>query len=134
MQAPSWSRASVKWFWEAAMQEARAAYAHAYRVKHLGEQADAWHRTKLLTEYVTAVRDQATSLTPGQERTDRGVARLRGCPPPASRQVRRSAKATLPSEAQRRRPQAFPRSLEPVQTSPLMSRKPGITDAPWLKR
>ncbi|MFG2674752.1 hypothetical protein [Streptomyces sp. NPDC048445] len=56
--------------WEAAMQEARAAYAHSYRVKHLGEQADAWHETKRLTEYVTAVRDQATSLPPGQEKTE----------------------------------------------------------------
>ncbi|MFD7289223.1 hypothetical protein [Streptomyces sp. NPDC059863] len=56
--------------WEAAMQEARAAYAHAYRVKHLGEQADAWHKVNRLTEYVTAVRDRATSLPPGQERTE----------------------------------------------------------------
>ncbi|MFH8559437.1 hypothetical protein [Streptomyces sp. NPDC017988] len=56
--------------WEAAMQEARAAYAHAYRVKHLDEQADAWHQTKRLNEYVTAVRDHATSLPPGQERTE----------------------------------------------------------------
>ncbi|WP_225882190.1 hypothetical protein [Streptomyces aureocirculatus] len=56
--------------WEAAMHEARAAYTHAYRVKHLGEQADAWHRAKRLTEYVTAVRDHATSLPPGQERTE----------------------------------------------------------------
>ncbi|MEU5231682.1 hypothetical protein AB0G82_20720 [Streptomyces anulatus] len=55
--------------WEAAMDKARAAYDHAYRVKHLGEQADAWHQTKRLTEYVTAVRDQATSLPPGQEKT-----------------------------------------------------------------
>ncbi|MEU9620750.1 hypothetical protein [Streptomyces sp. NPDC048155] len=56
--------------WQAAMQEARAAYAHSYRVKHLGEQADAWHQTKRLTEYVTAVRDQITSLPPGQEKTE----------------------------------------------------------------
>ncbi|MFE4646137.1 hypothetical protein [Streptomyces sp. NPDC056730] len=56
--------------WEAAMQEARAEYVRAYRVKHLGEQADAWHQTKRLTEYVTAVRDQATSLPPGQEKTE----------------------------------------------------------------
>ncbi|MGG2459221.1 hypothetical protein ACO0M4_05225 [Streptomyces sp. RGM 3693] len=56
--------------WESAMQEARAAYAHSYRVKHLGEQADAWHATKRLTEYVTAVRDQTTSLPPGQEKTE----------------------------------------------------------------
>ncbi len=51
------------------MCEARAAYAHAYRVKHLEEQADAWHQAKRLTEYVTAVRGHATSLPPGQERT-----------------------------------------------------------------
>ncbi|MCX4844629.1 hypothetical protein [Streptomyces sp. NBC_00893] len=29
------------------MQEARAAYAHTYRVKRLEEQADAWHQTDL---------------------------------------------------------------------------------------
>ncbi|MGW0937550.1 hypothetical protein [Streptomyces sp. NPDC002666] len=56
--------------WETAMEEARAAYAHAYRVKHLEEQADAWHQTKRLTEYVTAVRDYAAALLPGQERTE----------------------------------------------------------------
>lgn len=56
--------------WEAAMQEARAAYAHAYGVKHLEEQADAWHRASRLSEYVAAVRDHATSLPPGQERTE----------------------------------------------------------------
>ncbi|MFJ7905295.1 hypothetical protein ACIQ6V_33260 [Streptomyces sp. NPDC096198] len=56
--------------WEAAIREARAAYAHAYRVKRLEEQADAWHQTKRLTEYVTVVRDHATSLPPGQERTE----------------------------------------------------------------
>ncbi|MYR12290.1 hypothetical protein G3I48_22095 [Streptomyces griseus] len=52
------------------MEEARTAYAYAYRVKHLEEQTDAWHQTKRLTEYVTAVRDHATSLPPGQERTE----------------------------------------------------------------
>ncbi|MFJ4125649.1 hypothetical protein ACIP3U_30500 [[Kitasatospora] papulosa] len=56
--------------WETAMEEARTAYAYAYRVKRLEEQADAWHQTKRLTEYVTAVRDHATSLPPGQERTE----------------------------------------------------------------
>ncbi|MFK4213355.1 hypothetical protein [Streptomyces sp. NPDC030920] len=56
--------------WETAMEEARTAYAYAYRVKHLEEQTDAWHQTKRLTEYVTAVRDHATSLPPGQERTE----------------------------------------------------------------
>ncbi|MFC8346478.1 hypothetical protein [Streptomyces sp. NPDC057280] len=56
--------------WEAAIHEARAAYAHAYRVKHLGEQADAWYQASRLTEYITAVRDHATSLPPGQERTE----------------------------------------------------------------
>lgn len=49
------------------MHEARAAYAHAYRVTHLEEQADAWHRAKRLTEYVTAVRDHATLLPPGRK-------------------------------------------------------------------
>ncbi len=52
------------------MEEARTAYAYAYRVKHLEEQAHAWHQTKRLTEYVTAVRDHATSLPPGQEWTE----------------------------------------------------------------
>ena len=56
--------------WEAAMRKARAAYAHAYRVKHLEEQADAWHQAKRLTEYVTGVRDHTTSLPPGQEKTE----------------------------------------------------------------
>ncbi|MEU8974904.1 hypothetical protein AB0D11_37585 [Streptomyces monashensis] len=56
--------------WEAAMHEARAAYAHAYRVKHLEKQAGAWHQAKRLTEYVTAVRDHTTSLPPGQERAE----------------------------------------------------------------
>ncbi|MFJ9149921.1 hypothetical protein ACIRP7_17940 [Streptomyces sp. NPDC102270] len=52
------------------MQEARATYAHAYRVKHLGEQADAWYQASRLTEYLAAVRDHATSLPPGQEQTE----------------------------------------------------------------
>lgn len=56
--------------WEAAMHDARAAYAHAYRVKHLEEQAAAWHQASRLTEYVTGVRDHASSLPPGQERTE----------------------------------------------------------------
>jgi len=56
--------------WEAAMQEARTEYAHAYRVKHFEEQTDAWHQAKRLTEYITAVRDHTTSLPPGQERTE----------------------------------------------------------------
>ncbi|MGW1004352.1 hypothetical protein [Streptomyces sp. NPDC002520] len=56
--------------WETAMQEARAAYAHAFRVKHLEAQADAWHQAKRLSEYVTAVRDHATPLPPGQEKTE----------------------------------------------------------------
>ncbi|RCH65226.1 hypothetical protein DT019_29085 [Streptomyces sp. SDr-06] len=37
------------------MQEARTAHAHAHRVKRLEGQPDAWHQTKRLTEYVTAV-------------------------------------------------------------------------------
>ena len=56
--------------WEAAMQGAHAAYAHAYRVKHLGEQTDTWYQASRLTEYIAAVRDHATSLPPGQERTE----------------------------------------------------------------
>ncbi|NEC16587.1 hypothetical protein G3I34_30820 [Streptomyces sp. SID8014] len=52
------------------MQEAHAAYAHAYRVKHLGEQADTWHQASRLTEYIAAVRNHVTSLPPGQERTE----------------------------------------------------------------
>ncbi|MFJ7770890.1 hypothetical protein ACIQ1J_21345 [Streptomyces sp. NPDC097107] len=55
--------------WEAAMQEAHAAYAHTYRVKHLGEQTDTWYQASRLTEYIAAVRDHATSLQPEQERT-----------------------------------------------------------------
>ncbi|GGU22375.1 hypothetical protein GCM10010289_49840 [Streptomyces violascens] len=49
------------------MHEARTAYAHAYRVQHLDEQAGAWHQAKRLTEYLTAVRDHATSLPPGKK-------------------------------------------------------------------
>ncbi|MFJ2820030.1 hypothetical protein ACIO7M_02795 [Streptomyces toxytricini] len=56
--------------WEAAMQEAHVAYAHAYRVKQLGEQADTWYQARRLTEYVAAVGVHATSLPPGQERTE----------------------------------------------------------------
>ncbi|MCB5906493.1 hypothetical protein [Streptomyces pinistramenti] len=56
--------------WESAALKARAAHTHTYRVKHLEEQVDAWHQAKRLTEYVTAVRDHATSLLPGQERTE----------------------------------------------------------------
>ncbi|WP_329325002.1 hypothetical protein [[Kitasatospora] papulosa] len=55
---------------ETALHQAHAAYAHAYRVEHLEKQADAWHEAKRLTEFVTAVRDHATSLPPGQERTE----------------------------------------------------------------
>ncbi|MGV9786439.1 hypothetical protein [Streptomyces sp. NPDC003435] len=44
--------------------------AHAYRVKCLGELADAWHQASRLTEYIAAVSDHATSLPPGQERTE----------------------------------------------------------------
>ncbi|MFB9738552.1 hypothetical protein ACFFRO_26075, partial [Streptomyces thermocoprophilus] len=46
------------------------AYAHAYRVKQLGEQADTWYQARRLTEYVTAVGVHAASLPPGQERTE----------------------------------------------------------------
>ncbi|MFF9700728.1 hypothetical protein ACF1FE_05905 [Streptomyces griseofuscus] len=56
--------------WDAAMQEAHAAYTHAYRVKQLGEQADTWYQARRLTEYVAAVGVHATSLPPGQERTE----------------------------------------------------------------
>lgn len=55
---------------ETALHKAHAAYAHAYRVEHLEKQTDAWHEAKRLTEFVTAVRDHATSLPPGQERTE----------------------------------------------------------------
>ncbi|WHM36013.1 hypothetical protein [Streptomyces sp. BPTC-684] len=61
---------AVQQSWESAAHKARAAYTHAYRIKHLEEQADAWHQIKRLTEYVTAVRNHATSLPPGQERTE----------------------------------------------------------------
>lgn len=56
--------------WEAAMREARATHAHAFRVQHLGEQVDAWYQASRLTEYIAAVRDHATALPPGQERTE----------------------------------------------------------------
>ncbi|MGZ3118215.1 hypothetical protein [Streptomyces sp. H62] len=52
------------------MPEARVAYAHAYRVKHLEEQSGTWHQAKRLTEYVTTVRDGVSSLPPGLERTE----------------------------------------------------------------
>ncbi|MFD4634026.1 hypothetical protein ACFVYR_20015 [Streptomyces sp. NPDC058284] len=109
--------------WEAAMQEARAAYAHSYRVKHLEEQADAWHQTKRLTEYVTAVRDHATSLPPGQEKTEIEAwlafanARLQHLTESAA-----APKVPTPTEAQRRRPQAFPQPLEPLRAPLLLSR------------
>ncbi|MER5948965.1 hypothetical protein ABT127_23235 [Streptomyces sp. NPDC001904] len=54
---------------ESALLRAHAAYANAYRIEHLEKQADAWHETKRLTEFVTAVRDHNASLPPGQERT-----------------------------------------------------------------
>ncbi|WP_239697167.1 hypothetical protein [Streptomyces sp. OspMP-M43] len=56
--------------WEAAMQEAHAAYAHAYCVKQLGKQADTWYQARRLTEYVAAVGVHATTLPPGQERAE----------------------------------------------------------------
>ncbi|MEU3069353.1 hypothetical protein ABZ712_20980 [Streptomyces sp. NPDC006906] len=49
---------------------AHAAHTHAYRVQHLGTQTDAWHEAKRLAEFVTAVRDDAASLPPGQEKTE----------------------------------------------------------------
>ncbi|MFF0080634.1 hypothetical protein ACFYR1_13180 [Streptomyces canus] len=56
--------------WEAAMQEARTAYAHAYRVKHLDEQAEAWHRATRLAEYMTSVRSHAAALPPGEKKAE----------------------------------------------------------------
>ncbi|WP_263165074.1 hypothetical protein [Streptomyces sp. SCSIO ZS0520] len=55
---------------ENARRNAHAAYTHAYRVKRLEEQTAAWHEAKRLAEYVTAVRERATPLTPGPERTE----------------------------------------------------------------
>ncbi|MEV4331042.1 hypothetical protein AB0K02_10935 [Streptomyces sp. NPDC049597] len=52
------------------MQAARSAHAHAYRVKHLEDQAEARHRAMRLTEYVAAVRRHAASLPPCQEKTE----------------------------------------------------------------
>jgi hypothetical protein len=46
-------------------QSPRRVHPHAYRVKHLEERTDAWHQIKRLTEFVTAVRNRATSLPPG---------------------------------------------------------------------
>ncbi|MET7618354.1 hypothetical protein [Streptomyces sp. NPDC005408] len=56
--------------WEAAMQEARTACAHAYRVKHLDEQAEAWHRATRLAEYMAAVRSHAAALPPGEKKAE----------------------------------------------------------------
>nr|MDT0522402.1 hypothetical protein [Streptomyces sp. DSM 41633] len=50
------------------MQKAHAAY--AYRVKHFGEQSETWYQASRLAEYVAAVGVHATSLPPGQERTE----------------------------------------------------------------
>ncbi|GEB56172.1 hypothetical protein GCM10017674_33130 [Streptomyces gardneri] len=36
--------------WESAVHKAHAAYTHAYRVKHLEEQSDAWHQAKRLAD------------------------------------------------------------------------------------
>ncbi|MER5936488.1 hypothetical protein ABT121_04100 [Streptomyces sp. NPDC001928] len=58
---------------EAARQEARNAYAHAYRVQHLEEQTTAWYQAKRLAEYITAVRNHAGSLSPGQEKDETEV-------------------------------------------------------------
>ncbi|MFI6377275.1 hypothetical protein [Streptomyces sp. NPDC050546] len=55
---------------ENALHKAHAAFAHAYRVERLEKQADAWHEANRLTEFVTAVRDHAASLPPGQERAE----------------------------------------------------------------
>ncbi|WP_408993584.1 hypothetical protein [Streptomyces sp. 1268] len=55
---------------ENALRLAHAAHTHAYRVQHLGTQTDAWHEAKRLAEFVTAVRDDAASLAPGQEKTE----------------------------------------------------------------
>ncbi|MGW6600003.1 hypothetical protein [Streptomyces sp. NPDC055036] len=64
------AQAAAQQDWESAARKAHAAYTHAYRVKHLEEQSDAWRQGKRLTEYVAAVRKHATSLQPGQERTE----------------------------------------------------------------
>lgn len=58
--------------WEAAMQEARTAYAHAHahRVKHLDEQAETWHRAMRLAVYMTSVRSHAAALPPGEEKAE----------------------------------------------------------------
>ncbi|MFE3375819.1 hypothetical protein [Streptomyces anulatus] len=55
---------------ESTLHNAHAAYAHAYRVEELEKQAAAWHEAKRLAEFVTAVREQAASLPPGQGRTE----------------------------------------------------------------
>ncbi|MFG2500338.1 hypothetical protein ACGFSB_19255 [Streptomyces sp. NPDC048441] len=52
------------------MQEARTAYAHAHHVKHLEEQAEAWHRATRLADYLAAVRTHAAALPPGEERAE----------------------------------------------------------------
>ncbi|MFJ5594769.1 hypothetical protein ACIQCG_34145 [Streptomyces noursei] len=55
---------------EVALHKAHAAYAHADRVKRLEEQTDAWRQAKHLTEYVTAVRERTTALTPEPKLTE----------------------------------------------------------------
>ncbi|WP_176482066.1 hypothetical protein [Streptomyces albidoflavus] len=55
---------------EVALQKARDAYTHAHRVRHLREQADAWHQGKRLAEFITAVRKHAGSLPTCQEKVE----------------------------------------------------------------
>ncbi|WP_241834227.1 hypothetical protein [Streptomyces sp. NTK 937] len=56
--------------WETATEEARTTYAYRLSRQAPRRASNAWHQTKRLTEYVTAVRDHTTSLPPGQERTE----------------------------------------------------------------
>ena len=56
--------------WEAAMRDARVAYAESYRVKHLEAQAEAWHHATHLADYLSAVRLQVEKLASGQAKDD----------------------------------------------------------------
>ncbi|MFH8788899.1 hypothetical protein [Streptomyces roseoverticillatus] len=56
--------------WEAAIQQARAEHAEAYRVKHFEAQEEAWRRATRLAEYLSAVRLQVGALPTGQVKAE----------------------------------------------------------------
>jgi hypothetical protein len=56
--------------WEASMEQARAQYAEAYRVRHFEAQEAAWRHATRLAEYVSTARRRVEILPPGQTRTE----------------------------------------------------------------